>query len=110
VVFFINDHLGAPQKLFDTAGKTVWEAGYLPYGEARILIAGIENNLRFAGQYFDAETGLHYNWHRYYDPATGRYLTPDPIGLQGGVNLYGYVTEILWGGLILPVCSVAIGC
>ncbi len=80
---FINDHLGAPQKLFDTAGKTVWEAGYLSFGEARILIAGIENNLRFPGQYFDQETGLHYNWHRYYDPATGRYLTPDPIGAAG---------------------------
>ncbi|WP_169729550.1 RHS repeat-associated core domain-containing protein, partial [Azovibrio restrictus] len=42
-------------------------------------------------QYHDEETGLHYNRHRYYDPDSGRYLTQDPIGLAGGVNVYGYV-------------------
>ena len=47
-------------------------------------------NFRLAGQYFDAETGLHYNYHRYYDPATGRYLAADPIGLAGGINLFAY--------------------
>jgi RHS repeat-associated protein len=49
-----------------------------------------EFNLRFAGQYEDTETGWHYNWHRFYDPDTGRYLTPDPIGLRGGDNAFAY--------------------
>jgi RHS repeat-associated protein len=48
------------------------------------------NNIRLPGQYYDSETGLHYNYHRYYDPRTGRYLTPDPIGPMGGINLFEY--------------------
>jgi len=51
----------------------------------------VDNPLRFQGQYFDAETGLHYNRHRYYNPSAGRFLTPDPIKLAGGLNSYQYV-------------------
>jgi len=91
IYYFINDHLGTPQKIVDSNGAMVWEAAYLPFGQAQVLVATITNNLRFPGQYFNAETGLHYNWHRYYDPTTGRYLSADPIGLDGGMNLYAYV-------------------
>ncbi|WP_249221050.1 RHS repeat-associated core domain-containing protein, partial [Serratia rubidaea] len=55
----------------------------------------VANPLRFQGQYFDAETGLHYNRYRYYDPQTGSYISQDPIGLRGGLNLYQYVPNPL---------------
>ena len=89
--YFINDHLGTPQQIIDSEGTVVWKAAYQPFGEAQILVETVVNNFRFAGQYFDSETGLHYNHHRYYVPQTGRYLTPDPIGLDGGINLFSYV-------------------
>jgi RHS repeat-associated protein len=73
------------------SGTIVWRAAYLPFGKAQLITETITNNFRFPGQYFDEETGLHYNMHRYYNPATGRYMTPDPIGLEGGINLYGFV-------------------
>jgi RHS repeat-associated protein len=91
VYFFHNDHLGTPQAMSDLAGRKVWEAEYEPFGMATVTTATISNNLRLPGQYYDAETGLHYNYYRDYDSGTGRYLTPDPIGLEGGLNPYSYV-------------------
>ena len=89
--YYINDHLGTPQRLITGEGTVVWQAAYLPFGRTQAQLGTVQNNLRFPGQYYDAETGLHYNWHRYYDPETGRYLSPDPIGLEGGLNLYAYM-------------------
>ena len=88
--YYQNDHLGTPQRLVDKQGITVWQASYDAFGKATTSINTVENNLRFAGQYFDAESNLHQNWFRDYDPETGRYLERDPIGLNGGVNTYGY--------------------
>ncbi|MQT82939.1 hypothetical protein GHO29_25350, partial [Pseudomonas helleri] len=73
-------------------GKIVWSAHYRAYGNViKFDINEISNPLRFQGQYYDEESGLHYNRHRYYNPNTGRYLTPDPIKLAGGLNSYQYV-------------------
>jgi RHS repeat-associated protein len=75
----------------DENGQVVWIADYEPFGRAEINpISSIENHFRFPGQYCDAQTDLHYNGHRDYNPDTGRYLTPDPIGLSAGINLYAY--------------------
>jgi len=87
-----SDHLGTPQVITDAASGVVWSAIYKPFGGvAWLTTALIENNIRFPGQYYDGETGLHYNYFRYYDPETGRYITSDPIGLGGGLNTYAYV-------------------
>ncbi len=93
IYYFHNDHIGTPQKLTDSTGAIVWAADYLPFGQADVSIATIDNNLRFAGQYYDEETGLHYNYFRYYDPSLGRYLRADPIGLNGGINPYVYTSN-----------------
>ena len=90
VYYYHNDHLGTPQIMTDSAGAVVWKAAYDPFGKATITVEQVTNNLRFPGQYFDVETGLHYNWHRDYNNAIGRYIESDPIGLRGGVNLYAY--------------------
>jgi RHS repeat-associated protein len=90
VYYYLNDHLGTPLKMVDESGIVVWEAEYEPFGEAKIGAQSLSNNYRFPGQYFDSETGLQYNYHRYYDPAIGRYLSPDPIGLSGGINIFVY--------------------
>jgi len=88
--YYHNDHLGTPQLLTNDSVTVSWKAVYAPFGEAEISVQTVENPFRFPGQYYDQETGLHYNWNRYYDPKTGRYLTPDPIGLEGGMNLFIY--------------------
>ncbi len=88
------DHLGTPRVIADGEGKVVWSWSLHddPFGEnAPVSADGYVFHLRFAGQYYDQETGLHYNLQRYYDPMVGRYLTSDPLGLGAGFNTYIYV-------------------
>jgi RHS repeat-associated protein len=91
IYYYHNDHLGTPQVMTDENADIVWKADYTPFGKADVVVETITNNIRFPGQYFDEETGLHYNYFRDYDPELGRYIQSDPIGLAGGINTYGYV-------------------
>lgn len=97
IYYIHNDRLGTPKLLTDETGTPVWRAIATPFGQTSVDedIDGdginVVMNIRFPGQYYDAESGLHYNYFRYYDPSTGRYITSDPIGLRGGTNTYIYV-------------------
>jgi RHS repeat-associated protein len=100
-----TDHLGTPRLIEDHSGKTIWRWDHLnpfganpanedPDGDGVKVVF----NLRFPGQVFDKETGMHYNYFRDYDSATGRYLQADPIGLAGGINpyLYAEANPVSW--------------
>ena len=87
-----SDERGLPHLATDVDGKIVWAARYSAFGRAEVAPgSSVDIPQRFAGQFVDAGTGIHYNYLRDYDPDTGRYLTPDPIGVDGGANLYSYV-------------------
>jgi RHS repeat-associated protein len=92
----ITDHLNTPRVGVDESKTIVWTWNSNAFGEGGVNKDpdgdGIKHNLRirFPGQFSDPESGLYYNWNRYYDPQTGRYITSDPIGLEGGINTYGY--------------------
>jgi RHS repeat-associated protein len=107
-----TDHLGTPRRLTQANGQAAWQWAYSAYGdEAPTLgakrftnettspstgatnIPPVRFNLRYPGQYFDEESGLHYNYFRSYDPRTGRYTQGDPIGLDGGWNRFSYAQQ-----------------
>ncbi|MFZ6723965.1 RHS repeat-associated core domain-containing protein [Undibacterium sp. MH2W] len=113
-----TDQINTPRVITDSTGNVVWRWDSTPFGESlpdqNPGHTGTTNdftfNLRFAGQYYDQETGLHYNYFRDYDPATGRYIQSDPIGLGGGINTYAYVegdpiSKFDPDGLVVAVCS-----
>jgi RHS repeat-associated protein len=82
--------------LTDSTGTAVWRAAYEAFGEAHDDkdpdgdLTEVAFNIRFPGQYYDAESGLHYNRFRYYDASVGRYVSADPIGQYGGPNVFAY--------------------
>jgi RHS repeat-associated protein len=99
IIYLVADHLNTPRFGTDANAQVVWRWEGDAFGDTKTDNdpdddgKNVTVNLRFPGQYFDAETGLHYNWHRYYDPKTGRYISSDPIGLIAGLNTYAYVAN-----------------
>ncbi|HDP3605525.1 TPA: RHS repeat protein, partial [Pseudomonas aeruginosa] len=92
LLYLHGDHLDTPRLATDASGQIAWQWQSDAFGRGEALSQGsTQVNLRFPGQYYDAESGLHYNYFRDYDPETGRYVESDPIGLGGGLNTYGYV-------------------
>jgi RHS repeat-associated protein len=98
VHYYVNDHLGTPQKMIDQNGVVVWDGDYEPFGEADVTVNTVQNNFRFPGQYHDTETGLHYNYYRCYNPSVGRYLTPDPLSLSQMQVMGQSSLDRLWQG------------
>ncbi len=87
-----TDYLGTPRVITSQNNTVVWQWLNLNvFGSNQPSIANIEYNLRFAGQYYDNESGLHYNMNRMYNPRTGRYMQSDPLGLVAGPNTFNYV-------------------
>ncbi|WP_291826166.1 RHS repeat-associated core domain-containing protein [Marinobacter sp.] len=96
IAWYQCDHLGTPMELTDHHGEVAWTAQYKAWGEVKEARSewakqnGLNNPIRFQGQYHDHETGLHYNRYRYYDPRAGRFINQDPISYTGGLNLFAY--------------------
>ncbi|MEZ5886873.1 MAG: RHS repeat-associated core domain-containing protein [Paracoccaceae bacterium] len=86
------DHIGRSVFATTLAGTVVWSASYLPFGGVHVS-TGTPMALRFPGQWFQMESGLHQNWMRDYDPTTGRYIEADPLGLVDGASVYGYARQ-----------------
>lgn len=96
VNYITSDQMGTPRAVSNSQGMTIWSWAYQnnPFGERTPTSSiGYVLNLRYPGQYYDAETGTHYNRLRTYEPATGRYLQSDPIGIGAGPSTYGYANQ-----------------
>ncbi|MGJ8638990.1 MAG: RHS repeat-associated core domain-containing protein [Opitutaceae bacterium] len=92
--FFTNDHNFRPRNLFKSDGTVVWSANTTSFGITEVSPSSqVVCNIRLSNQYFDAESNLHYNIRRYYDPELGRYIQTDPLGVSASYNFYGFVAN-----------------
>ena len=90
--FYTRDQLGSVREVIESDGTTVASRrSYDPWGRSTETGSGPVSDFGFTGHYFDRPTGESLTWYRGYDPNLGRWLSKDPIGLNGGTNLYGYV-------------------
>ncbi|MDR5825930.1 RHS repeat-associated core domain-containing protein, partial [Caballeronia sp. LZ043] len=91
IYFYQNDPNGAPVRLSSADGDIVWETHYSVAGGIDwVETRKVEQAIRLQGQYYDAESNLHYNRYRYFDPYTGHFISQDPIGLLGGLNVFEF--------------------
>ncbi len=104
LLYLHTDHLNTPRIATNPTGIVVWRWESRAFGDYKIEKdpdgdgTNVNVRLRFPGQFKDGESGLYYNWNRYYDPRMGRYITSDRIGLNGGLNTYAYVgnNPVFW--------------
>ncbi|WP_372337949.1 RHS repeat-associated core domain-containing protein [Neisseria bergeri] len=100
LAYFHNDQVGIPREMTDIHGNLLWYGEYTAWGRLKKdgrVYRNVHQPFRLQNQYFDEETGLHYNLMRYYEPEAGRFVNQDPIGLLGGDNLYTFAPNIaIW--------------
>ena len=105
IAYFHNDQIGIPREMTDIHGNLLWYGEYTAWGRLKKderVYKNTHQPFRLQNQYYDEETGLHYNFFRYYEPDTGRFIIQDPIGLLGGYNLYQFAPNVqawidVWG-------------
>ena len=98
--YFHCDQIGIPREMTDKDGNLLWFGNYTGWGrlkeETKVTDSAYQP-FRLQNQYADRETGLHYNFFRYYEPDAGRFVNQDPIGLYGGENLYWFAPNVqIW--------------
>ena len=114
--YYFTDFNGTPEEIIDAKGQVLGRLKRTAYGRTEVVKGSAETTqIRFPGQYEDPETGLHYNRYRYYDPDSGRYLSPDPIGIDGGHDYFAYAPNpINWYDAMgwehnMEVSSITVG-